>query len=276
MSSPYVHSFVHALQEAGHVVSVVLPNSQRSWIGKAHIVGQTVTPTYFRPGTLHLDDGTIHTRPRQDSGEEWILVDGTPASCAQIGIHHYFKERGPIDVVVSGPNYGRNSTALFALSSGTVGGALEAAVCGRPAIALSFAFNTRNHDPIVIRGAALVSVRITEHLTKNWTPGVDLYTVNVPLIEGIDGPDTKIMYTHMLQNYWTGSSFEPVNAEDDLTAEESEAHTREDEENWGEKHREVRRHYKFKWAPKFQDVYESVEKSEPGNDGWAVWKGHIR
>lgn len=159
------------------------------------------------------------------------------------------------------PNYGRNSTALFALSSGTVGGALEAAVCGKPAIALSYAFNTRNHDPIVIKGASLVSVRIVEYLHKNWTKGVDLYTVNVPLIEGIDGPDTKTMYTNMLQNYWTGSSFEPVDAEDDLSPEESEAQIREDGENWEENRgRKVGvRHVKFKWAPKFQDVYGSVE-----------------
>jgi tubulin--tyrosine ligase len=86
----------------GVKVSVVLPDTQRSWIGKAHLVGKTVTPTYFIPGTLHKDDGTTHTRPRQDGGEEWILVDGTPASCAQIGIHHYFEEKGPIDLVVSG------------------------------------------------------------------------------------------------------------------------------------------------------------------------------
>merc|ERR1712000_456863 len=46
-SSPYVHSLVKSLQEAGHIVSVVLPHTQRSWIGKAHIIGQTVKPTYF-------------------------------------------------------------------------------------------------------------------------------------------------------------------------------------------------------------------------------------
>lgn len=104
VSSPYVHSFISELQVIGATVSVVLPHTQRSWIGKAHLVGKTVTPTYFRPGTLHTDDGTTHDRPRSegDDGEEWILVDGTPASCAQIGIHHYFKEKGPIDLVVSG------------------------------------------------------------------------------------------------------------------------------------------------------------------------------
>ncbi|KAF8542472.1 tubulin-tyrosine ligase family-domain-containing protein [Trichophaea hybrida] len=228
--------------DAGHTVSVVLPHSQRSWIGKAHLVGKTVTPTYFRPGTLHTDDGTTHDRPRQDGGEEWILVDGTPASCAQIGIHHYFNEKGPIDLVVSGPNYGRNSTALFALSSGTIGGAMEAA--------------------IIIKGASTVSVRIVKYLHENWKEGVDLYSVNVPLIEDVDKPKTKILYTSMLQNYWTsGSSFEPVDAEDELSPEESEAQIRELGE--GEvRHEEPQnglRHRKFKWAPKLQDVLDSVE-----------------
>lgn len=104
VSSPYIHSFVTELRSIGATVSVVLPHTQRSWIAKAHLVGKTVTPTYFRPGTLHADDGTTHDRPRPDGddGDEWVLVDGTPASCAQIGIHHYFQEKGPIDLVVSG------------------------------------------------------------------------------------------------------------------------------------------------------------------------------
>ncbi|KAI5800969.1 survival protein sure-like phosphatase/nucleotidase [Pyronema domesticum] len=279
VSSPYVHSFVSSLQAAGHIVSVVLPHAQRSWIGKAHLVGKTVTPTYFRPGTLHTDDGTTHDRPRRDGGEEWILVDGTPASCAQIGIHHYFRERGEIDLVVSGPNYGRNSTALFALSSGTIGGAMEAAVCGKRAIALSYAFFNRNHDPEIIKAASTASVRIVEYLSKNWKEGTDLYSVNVPLLEGVDKPETKCLYTHMLQNYWSsGSSFEPVDAEDELSPEQREAEIREGEGEGDQKQEGERkglRHVKFKWDPKFTDVYESVEKSEPGNDGWAVWKGHI-
>jgi tubulin--tyrosine ligase len=48
-----------------------------------------------------------------------------------------------VDLVLSGPNFGRNTTAIFALSSGTIGGALEGAVCGKKAIALSYAFDSR-------------------------------------------------------------------------------------------------------------------------------------
>jgi len=159
---------------------------------------------------------------------------------------------------------------------------MEAAVNGKRAVALSYAFFNRNHDPAIIAGASLAAVRVIKFLHENWKEGVDLYSVNVPLLEGIEGPDTKILYTYMLQNYWaSGSSFEPVDVDDELSPEESEAVVREK----GEQGRDVDgenkpkkglRHQKFKWAPKFHDVFASVEASEPGNDGWAVAKGHIR
>ncbi|KAI9832890.1 MAG: hypothetical protein M1819_003920 [Sarea resinae] len=278
-SSPYVHSFISHLQAAGHTVSVVLPHTQRSWIGKAHIVGATVVPTYFRPGTVHKDDGTTHSRPLPQGakGEEWVLVDGTPASCVQIGLYHFFKDRSPVDLVVSGPNYGRNSTAVFALSSGTIGGALEAAVCGRRAIALSYAFFSRNHDPEIIAGASRLSVKVIEHLYRNWSAGVDLYNVNVPLVEDVESH--KVVFTNMLQNYWSsGSSFQEVEAEDEEeNPKEHEKQIREEEINGDEtiEHGVSRHQHKhFKWAPKFSDVYQSVEKAPPGNDGWAVKEGY--
>ncbi|KAJ9223167.1 hypothetical protein DTO280E4_6891 [Paecilomyces variotii] len=284
-SSPYVHSLIHNLQSAGHVVSVVLPHQQRSWIGKAHLVGASVTPTYFRPGTLHQDDGTVHHLPRDedDDGDEWILIDSTPASCVQIGLYHYFQDRGPIDVVISGPNYGRNTTALFSLSSGTIGGAMEAAVCGKKAIALSYAFSSRNHDPVVIAEASKHSVRLIEYLCKNWADGVDLYTVNVPLEPGVS--ENKILYTNMLDNRWSsGSCFQATDAEASGEGPEVQEHKLRLAGETGElsangsadgepKKKSKIQHKHFKWAPNFADVYRSVEESQPGNDGWAVKEG---
>ncbi|EEP82489.1 conserved hypothetical protein [Uncinocarpus reesii 1704] len=282
-SSPYVHSLVHHLQSAGHAVSVVLPHRQRSWIGKAHLVGATVKPMYFRPGTLHQDDGTIHHLPREFDGEtggvgdEWMLVDSTPASCVQIGLFHYNQDRGPVDLVISGPNYGRNTTAVFSLSSGTIGGALEAAVCGVKAVALSFAFSSRHHDPVIIAEASKLSIRLIEHLYKNWGDGVDLYSINVPLEPGVE--HEKILYTPILNNRWkSGSCFEAIDAEasgegPDLQEQqlrEGEMTRDESEKPTGPQYR----HRHFKWAPKFTDVYRSVDESEPGNDGWAVKMGY--
>ena len=252
---------------------------QRSWIGKAHIVGQTLTPTYFRPGTLHNDDGITSTRPFNDGEDEWVLVDGTPASCVQIGLYHLFKDKGPIDLVLSGPNYGRNTTAVFSLSSGTIGGALEGAMCGVKSIALSYAFSSREHDPEIIAAASRLSTRLVEKFVKEWPEDVHLYSINVPLKKGVE--DTKILYTEMLQNRWSsGSSFEEIPAEDDKVVD-PEQHEREiregDYEANGNASRQSPRQrlVKYKWAPKFADVRESVTKAGEG-DGWVVVEGMVR
>ncbi|KAH8903189.1 sure-like protein [Coniochaeta sp. PMI_546] len=285
-SSPYVHSLVRTLQASGHTVSVCLPHTQRSWIGKAHMIGQTVKPSYYRPpqpplppaGLSTDSHGTVHPRPSPVPGvEEWILVDGTPASCVQIGLYHYFEDRGPIDLVLSGPNYGRNTTAVFALSSGTLGGALEAAVCGKRAIALSYAFFSRNHDAEIVAAASRHSVKVVEALVAQWPKdgSVDVYSVNVPLVEGVEA--NKTLWTNVLQNYWS-----PVScfAEDEGSVDggdEEEERIREGEEGGqpeaeggGRAEGHVHKHRHFKWAPKLSDVLKSVESSPPGNDGWAV------
>lgn len=277
------------------------------------MIGQTVKPLYYRPpgpnqpaaglvpadqeGNHHKPDGhghhehgedqshgTTHTRPSTRPGtEEWILVDGTPASCVQIGLYHFFKDRGPVDLVVSGPNYGRNTTAVFALSSGTLGGALEAAVCRRRAIALSYAFFTRNHDTSIIKKASRQSVRVIEALWKQWpTDGnVDLYSVNVPLLENLE--EGKVLFTPMLQNYWgEGSCFTEVEgsvdgeAEDEERIREGESREGIEENDEGNKYGKPHAHKHFKWSPRFTDVYKSVEEAPPGNDGWAVKEGHTR
>lgn len=242
-------------------------------------------PTYFRPGTLHQEDGTIHSLPRGSNGEpgedgdEWVLINSTPASCVQIGLYHYFQERGPIDVVVSGPNYGRNTTALFALSSGTIGAAMEGAICGKRSIALSYAFSSRTHDPVVIAEASRHSVRLVEYLCENWANDVDLYSVNVPLEPGVS--QNKVLYTEMLRNLWkSGSCFEvadPASADEPELQEqrlrnEGEVAGKKPDPNFcvSDKPRPRLQHKHFKWAPNFQDVYQSVEESAPGNDGWAV------
>ncbi|KAL9615867.1 MAG: hypothetical protein Q9160_009201, partial [Pyrenula sp. 1 TL-2023] len=227
--------------------------------------------------TLFQDDGKFSARPFPDDQEQWILLDGTPASCAQIGLFHFFQERGPIDLVVSGPNYGRNSTALFSLGSGTLGGAMEATLCGKRAIALSYAFESRVHDPEVIGKASNLSARLIAHLLQEWPSDVDLFSVNVPLRKELLDDDPKIQYTSMLANRWSsGSSFEEVSGEDEDPAEQ-EREIREGGETTkgdiGISDSTKQAHKHFKWAPKFADVHKSVRESGPGNDGWAIMEG---
>ena len=275
--SPYVQSFIQALQSAGHLVSVALPNQQRSWIGKAHEIGKILSVSYYRPGTLHTDDGVEQQTPFNDGGEEWLLVDGTPASCTQLGLFHLFKDRPPIDLVVSGPNYGRNTTSLFVLSSGTLGAALEAACCGRKAIAISFAFNVKIGDknPDYIQGACEMSAKLVQKLYDDWPTEVDLYNVNVPLEKG--ARPNKIVYDEVLENKWSGSVFKQVSEDSGATkAGPEESRIREGRSVNGEVagRTSTEGSRKYKWAPRFLDVMESSMKAQRG-DGWQIYQGCV-
>jgi tubulin---tyrosine ligase len=238
------------------------------------MVGETLTVTYFRPGTILKDDGITSDHPFNDGKEEWILIDGTPASCAQIGLHHLFQDRGPFDLVISGPNYGRNTTAVFALSSGTIGGAMEAAMNGVKSIALSYAFDSREHDIEIISQASKLSTRLIEQLMKQWPEEIHLYSINVPLRKGVE--NTKILYTEMTQNRWLGSSFKELPAEaDDNDPNEAEKVIREGRDvNEGAAQIPRRAHRKFKWSPNFADVRKTVTMAGKG-DGWEVLQGNV-
>jgi tubulin--tyrosine ligase len=236
-----------------------------------------VEATYYWPETEE------HGSPKsQESkqGKPWVLVNSTPATCSQLGLAHCFKDRKPIDLVVSGPNYGRNTTAIFALSSGTLGAALEAAVCGAKAIAISFAFFDRLNDPKIVAQSCRQGVRVIEYLAKQQWDAGRVYTVNVPVKDGVE--KQPVVWTEMLQNQWSSSSCfdETAGVVEDADAEETKLRKQESKggENPSQGQTDTQedskwepRHYK--WAPKFKDVYESVERAGPGNDGWAVQQG---
>ncbi|KAI7544688.1 sure-like protein [Hortaea werneckii] len=284
-SSPYVLPFVRTLESAGHTVSVVLPDSQRSWIGKAHMVGQDVQATHYwppqeTPETHSAVSSSAAAAPDEEK-TPWVLVNSTPASCAQLGLSRFFfQERGEVDLVISGPNYGRNTTAVFALSSGTLGAALEASVCGYRAIALSFAFFDRRNLSDVVAESCQQALRVCSWLSDNaaWGDG-RLYTVNVPLLKGCT--EAKTVWTRMLQNEWKqGACFQELpaaSAVDDASTEEAKLRKQETRNESGtstpaaESSKWPRRH--FKWAPRFTDVYEAVQRAGPGSDGWAVKEG---
>lgn len=182
-SSPYVHPLVTALRSHGHTVSVVLPSTQRSWIGKAHMINEVIEPAVFDPP---------HLNQKISTSEElnpctWVLANGTPASCVQLGLKQFAKTTDPVDLVVSGPNYGKNSTAVFALSSGTIGAAMEAALCGKRAVALSFASPEDDVNDITrMTEACEHAIRVVGHLHENWDAQVHVYSVNVPLQKRTD------------------------------------------------------------------------------------------
>ncbi|MEA2023531.1 MAG: 5'/3'-nucleotidase SurE [Actinomycetota bacterium] len=117
IDSPALAPFAAALADLG-TVRVVVPDRERSWIGKAI--------TRFDPIRVE--------KVELDGGAAWTCT-GFPADAVQIGIHGLFDE--PPSLVVSGINVGYNHGAAFLMSSGTVGAAVEGWVSGIPSIAVS-------------------------------------------------------------------------------------------------------------------------------------------
>lgn len=94
----------------------------------------TVAPAFEQSGVAHCISYT-HPMLLAQMGERRFAAEGSPADCVLAGLHEVMKDRRP-DLVLSGVNRGNNS-AENALYSGTIGGAIEAALQGLPAFALS-------------------------------------------------------------------------------------------------------------------------------------------
>ena len=117
VEAPALVPLAKALRRLGRV-EVVVPDRERSWIGKAI--------------TRHDD---IHVNVVERDGVRIHTATGYPADCTQLGVYSLFDEAP--SMVVSGINIGYNHGTAFLLSSGTVGAAVEGWICGVPAVALS-------------------------------------------------------------------------------------------------------------------------------------------
>ena len=118
--SPFLAPFLSALRSAPWVgeLRVVVPDSNRSWIS-----GAVTRSTALAVRKVEL------------CGISVTLVSGTPADCASLGIFNLFEN--PPDLVLSGPNLGRNTGLAYGAASGTLGGATLAGLSGIRALALS-------------------------------------------------------------------------------------------------------------------------------------------
>lgn len=93
-----------------------------------------VAPAFEQSGVAHCISYT-HPMMIVKMGPRRFAAEGSPADCVLAGLHDVLRD-GPPDLVLSGVNRGNNS-AENALYSGTLGGAMEAALQGIPAMALS-------------------------------------------------------------------------------------------------------------------------------------------
>ncbi|MEL7177454.1 MAG: 5'/3'-nucleotidase SurE, partial [Pseudomonadota bacterium] len=103
----------------------------------------TVAPAFEQSGVGHCISYT-HPTMIMELGPRRFAAEGSPADCVLAGLHDVMNGNGP-DLVLSGVNRGNNS-AENTLYSGTIGGAMEAALQGIPAMALSQYYGPQNVD----------------------------------------------------------------------------------------------------------------------------------
>lgn len=157
-----IAALTRALSEIGDVV-VIAPASEQS--ATAHSL------TLARPLRVRQIDDRRYT------------VDGTPTDCVTLALTSILPDLP--DIVVSGINHGSN-LGDDVTYSGTVAGALEAAIFKIPGIAVSLAARDGDFDPAA-RFAAQLTRRV---LDQGMTAGTIL-NVNVPV-----GPIRGARFTH--------------------------------------------------------------------------------
>ena len=151
-----IRTMAHALMAAGHQVAICAPDRERSAASHALSVSAPLTATPF-----------------SENGLTGYAIDGTPADCAQLGL--YLLEN-QVDMVVSGINHGPNIGGAC-VYSGTVGAAIEAAMRGFHAMAVSLDgyAGQRNFE-----ACASVALKVLDWAARNPLDMGEIYNLNVP------------------------------------------------------------------------------------------------
>lgn len=137
-------------------------------------VGEVYTVAPDRPQSSMSHALTLH-RPLRvyELGPRRLSVDGTPVDCVKLALTGLLPVRP--DLVISGINKGPNLGDDI-IYSGTVSAAIEAALLGLPAIAVSLvAF--KDFD---FRAAAEFTAALVERIAEKAIPPKVLLNVNVP------------------------------------------------------------------------------------------------
>lgn len=148
-----IRALANAVREVGDV-TIVAPVLEASAIGHAL--------TLRHPLRLESIDDRV------------FAVDGTPTDCVNVAVAHVFK--GLPDLVLSGINKGWN-LGDDVTYSGTVAGALEGALLGIPAIAVSLRQTRGDYD---FAHAARAAAAMVEAILRRPLPARTFLNINVP------------------------------------------------------------------------------------------------
>lgn len=169
----------------------------------------TCAPAFEQSGVGHCISYT-HPMMINQLDARVFAAEGSPADCVLAAIHDAMTAAPP-DLVLSGVNRGNNS-AENTLYSGTIGAAMEAALQGLPAIALSQYYGVQNRDldnpfeAAATHGADVVR-RILTNTPDNQPDYRLFYNVNFPPVAAADVKGTRVAPQGFRRG--TGFSTEP-------------------------------------------------------------------
>jgi 5'-nucleotidase len=160
-----VRTLANTLAEAGHQVTVVCPDRERSATGHGL--------TLHQPIRAEAVDSLFH-----DNVVSWSC-SGTPADCVKFALSAVLDSRP--DFVFSGINHGPN-LGTDVLYSGTVSAAMEGALEGIPSVAFSLAgFKDLDFQP-----AADFALKLVRRLAESEFPQPPLLSVNIPPVRATE------------------------------------------------------------------------------------------
>jgi len=151
--APGLAALAAALTDAGHKITVVAPERDRS--------GASNSLTLDRPLVVRQAPSGFH------------YVNGTPTDCVHLAVTGLLPELP--DMVISGINHGANM-GDDTVYSGTVAAATEGFMLGIPAIAISLVGSGQDHFDT----AAGVAIDLVERFAARPFPQAVLLNVNVP------------------------------------------------------------------------------------------------
>jgi 5'-nucleotidase len=155
VDAPGIRHLADALRAAGHQVTVVAPDRDRSGASNSLTLDQPIRAT-------------------KRANNIWSVA-GTPTDCVHLALSGML-DADP-DIVLSGIN---NTSNLGddVIYSGTVAAAMEGRCLGLPAIAVSLA--SVDHKARFFESAARAAVEITARLITDPLPADTILNVNVP------------------------------------------------------------------------------------------------
>lgn len=155
VDAPGIRHLADALRAAGHEVTVVAPDRDRSGASNSLTLDQPI-------------------RASKRANNIWSVA-GTPTDCVHLALSGML-DADP-DIVLSGIN---NTSNLGddVIYSGTVAAAMEGRCLGLPAIAVSLA--SKDHKAMFFESAARAAVEITARLITDPLPADTILNVNVP------------------------------------------------------------------------------------------------